>query len=145
MKLREALVMGQFGLLLSLSLFGCRSSGPPQMTGAELRAALTDESYFWQSTAGYVHAFCEWRFNKDGTLVLLHGADRTLVRGAWEIEGEAAKLTIAVGNGPAWTGTIEEVSEDGATLDFDNGPLSHECDGSGLKRMRLLDKRFEGQ
>ncbi|AWV98780.1 hypothetical protein DJ013_11580 [Arcticibacterium luteifluviistationis] len=101
---------------------------------------LTADGYFWQSKNSRACAV-EILFRKDKTATVLAENNQTYIRGNWTFDKSMNKLQIA------WEGS-DQVFTEVATVNAEGTEISFTKDvyfvcGNNLKRLNLLDKRFE--
>jgi hypothetical protein len=139
-----------FAILLTLIVgFGCNNTETSDMQTAAtisqeqldtIENQLTVDGYFWQSENSGVCS-AEILFRKDGTATALGHEDQTYVRGNWSFNKSTNKLQIAWENAEQVLTAVVSVNSEASEISFTNH-VFFVC-GTNLKRLNLLDTRFE--
>jgi hypothetical protein len=101
---------------------------------------LTTNGYFWQSKNSLA-CRVEILFREDGTATALGQDNKTYVKGNWTFDKSTNKLQIAWENADQVLTEVVSINAEGTEISFSNH-VYFVC-GTKLKRLNLLDKRFD--
>ncbi|WP_341227446.1 hypothetical protein [uncultured Arcticibacterium sp.] len=101
---------------------------------------LTADGYFWQSKNSRA-CTVEVLFRKDKTATVLAENNQTYIKGNWTFDKAANKLQIAWEGSDQVLTEVTSINPEGTEISFTKD-VYFVC-GNNLKRLNLLDKRFD--